>query len=348
MKIRNYFLKNRNFYIPFVIIFGILSLCPVFIKREFSLNVLTLSCIWAIMGTGWNLIGGYAGQFSNGHAVFYGIGAYVGAVMLKKWQISPWISVWVGVLISMAVAFVIGKLILRLRGPFFAISTMVIAECVRVIFLNWDFIGGSTGISFFFKKLPSLYTWQYIEKAPFYYICLLFLVVSVLIVQHLVTSKFGYYCRAIRANQDSAESSGVNTALYKSLAYMISAGICSIAGALFAQYCQYLDPSMLVTSSNSMLIVLVTIMGGICTIWGPLLGAFLMIAIQQYSKAAFSTVSGLSLFVYGCMVIIIALFLPNGLMSVFRKDTLVAVRSWFARKKVPAHRDGGNQNERNS
>jgi branched-chain amino acid transport system permease protein len=323
MNIKNSFGMDKRFLAGYVIIMALLVVVPLFIKSPFAINALILSAIWSIMGVGWNFIGGYAGQVSNGHALFYAIGAYSGALCMKWFTITPWISMWIGVVISVIIAFVLGYPLLRLRGHYFAIATMAVVECSRIIFLNWNWIGGSTGIQFQNLKISGMYTWQFREKLPSYYLCLLFLAIFILITKVLETSKFGYYCRAIKANQESAESSGVNAALYKRIAYMLSAAIVSIGGALYAQYIQYIDPMMLLPLSNSMLIVLVCVMGGIGTVWGPVLGAFIMTFINEYARAHFAVrFAGLNLFIYGILVIVIVLFLPAGLVSVLKKIKL--------------------------
>lgn len=331
MKLINNFQKNKGFIISFILIMSVLIIVPLFIRREFSVNVLILCVIWSIMGLGWNIIGGYAGQVSNGHAMFYAIGAYAGGLCMSWFKMSPWLSMWIGIAISVAVAYVLGTPLLRLRGHYFAIATMALVECVRIIFLNWDWIGGATGISFFNKELPELYSWQFVNKHPFYYLALGFMAVFVVITKMVEQSKFGYYCRAIKANQESAESSGVNAAKYKRYAYMISAAIVSVGGALYAQYIQYLDPNVLLPLSNSMLIVLVCVMGGIGTVWGPVLGSFVMISINEYSRSYFARFSGLNLVIYGVLVILIVLFLPKGLISLVNKEKFIALKNKFAK-----------------
>lgn len=309
--------KNKSFlrfsFIAFLLLLGL----PLASQNQLLMSTLSLSVIWGIMGIGWNVLGGYAGQVSNGHAMYFAIGAYVGAIGLKMYNITPWLSMWIGVLISVVVAFLIGFPLLRLRGHFFAIATMAIVEAVRIIFTNWDLIGGATGISFFDQTNSSLYSLQFKDRIPFYYICLGFLLVMIVISRIIQQSKLGYYFRAIGANQDSAESLGVNSTMYKSVAYMISAAIVSIGGALYAQYIQYIDPLSILPLSNSMLIVLVVLMGGIGTVWGPVLGAFIMTFINQYSRALFNQAPGLNMVIYGVLVVIIILFLPNGIFSLF-------------------------------
>jgi len=311
---------------------AVLIIVPMFIMREFAMNVLILCTIWSIMGIGWNIIGGYAGQISNGHALFYAIGAYVGAMTMKWFQMTPWISMWIGVLLSMVIAFVIGTPLLRLRDHYFAISTMALVECTRIIFLNWKLIGAATGVSFFYKKLPTWYSWQFANKHPFYYISLGFMALCIILTKAIESSKFGYYCRAIKANQESAESSGIDAAKYKRRAYMISAAVVSVGGALHAQYLQYIDPAVLLPLSNSMLIVLVCVMGGVGTVWGPVLGAFLMITINEYARSFFVQFSGLNLVIYGILVIFIVLFLPKGLISLVKKDTLINISRKLMKK----------------
>ena len=303
-----------------------------FIQRPFQLNVLILCTIWAIMGLGWNIIGGYCGQVSNGHALFLGIGAYVGAMCMKHLGLTPWISFIFSILLCMAVAFVIGTPLLRLRDHVFAISSQTLAESFRIIFLNWALIGGATGISFFDKERSAWYTWQFADKHPFYYICLAFMLACVILTKVFQESRIGYYCRAIKANQDSAESTGVHAAKYKRYAYMCSAGMVGVAGALYAAYLKYVDPNVIMPLSNSMLIVLVAVMGGIGTVWGPVLGAFLMMHINEYARAYFVQHNGLNLVIYGVLVILVVLFLPNGLISLFNKEKRKVRKISFKKK----------------
>lgn len=334
MKLKKSLKRNRTFAFEFFAVMAVLIIVPMFMTRPFQINVLILSAIWAIMGIGWNFIGGYTGQVSNGHAMFYAIGAYVGALSLKWFQISPWISMWFGVIISMVVAAIIGLPLFRLRGHYFAIATMALVECTRVVFLNWNWIGGSTGVSYFEKGMSEWYTLQFVAKKPFYYVALGFMAIFVILTKVMEKTKFGYYCRAIKANQESAESSGVDAARYKLIAYMISAGIVSIGGALYAQYIQYIDPAVLLPLSNSMLIVLVCVMGGIGTVWGPVLGAFLMTAINEYSRSFFAKFSGLNLVIYGVLVIFIVLFIPNGLISLVSREKFENLTGKFKKNRL--------------
>lgn len=320
----NLFRNNKKRTLLFVIIFLIIMLFPLLTKSIFSMHIMCLIFIWAIMGMGWNLIGGYAGQVSNGHALFYGIGAYACGIGMGYYNISPWVSMWIGVLLSGAVAFILGKPLLRLKGHYFSVATMAVAECGRIIFLNWGYVGGATGVDFLNNKKPSWFTMQFDSKVPYYYIFFIFVVFVFLITLKLDKSKFGYYLRAIKANEDSAQSIGIDTAKYKLIAYMISAGIVGLAGSLYANYLQYIDPYIVMPLNVSMMICLVAVMGGIGTVIGPVIGAVVMTFISEYTRAKFASISGFDLFLYGILVILIVIYLPNGLVSLLhdRKEEI--------------------------
>lgn len=318
---RKFIQSDRRFIIRCLAGLAGAALLPLFIKTPFAVHVMILVCIWAIMGMGWNFIGGYAGQVSNGHALFYGIGAYTCAIGMKNFGATPWITMWIGVVISAGTAFVLGAPLLRLKGHYFAVATMAIVECGRIIFLNWGYVGGATGIDFLDKTRPGWYTMQFTSKYPYYYIFLMFAAGVLVIAKVLDRSKFGYYLRAIKANEDSAQSVGINTSRYKLLAFMLSAAIVSLAGSLYANYLQYIDPSVVMPLNVSMMICLVAVMGGIGTVVGPVIGAVVLTVISEYTRASFASISGFDLFLYGVLVILIVLFLPDGLISLFKRKS---------------------------
>ena len=322
---RKFIHSDRRFIIRCLAGLAVAALLPLFIKTPFAVHVMILVCIWAIMGMGWNFIGGYAGQVSNGHALFYGIGAYTCAIGMKNFGATPWITMWIGVVISAGTAFVLGAPLLRLKGHYFAVATMAIVECGRIIFLNWGYVGGATGIDFLDKTRPGWYTMQFTSKYPYYYIFLMFAAGVLVIAKVLDRSKFGYYLRAIKANEDSAQSVGINTSRYKLLAFMLSAAIVSLAGSLYANYLQYIDPSVVMPLNVSMMICLVAVMGGIGTVMGPVIGAVVLTVISEYTRASFASISGFDLFLYGVLVILIVLFLPDGLISLFKRKSVHTV-----------------------
>lgn len=310
--------KNKNFIL--ILLGGmVITSGLTFVIRPFDVHVMIMVLIWAVLGLGWNLIGGYTGYSSNGHALFMAIGAYSCALLIKWFQITPWISIWVGVIISVMIAFIIGMPLLKLKGQYFAVATMCLAECARIILLNFDAVGGSTGVSYFNRTLPPILSWQFKTKQEYFLLYLGVFVVILILAKILDKTKFGYYLRAIKGNEDSAQCVGIDTTKYKVLAYLLSAAIVSIGGSMWANYLCYIDPYTLLPLSMSMMICLVPIMGGVGTVVGPILGAIVLTAISQYTTSIFVGTSGLSLFLYGVLVIIMVLFLPDGLISLFKK-----------------------------
>lgn len=295
------------------------AILPLFIKSQFTLHVMCMIIIWSIVGMGWNFLGGYAGQVSTGHAVFYGIGAYTVALLFKFFLISPWIGILIGMVISVIISVLIGWPLLRLQGHYFAVASMAVCECCRIVFVNLKQFGGATGVDFLNKKVNKWAALQ-LSKTEYYY---LFLAVAVLIlglVIYLDRSKFGYYLRTIKGNQSAAESVGIDTTRYKLEAYMLSAAIVSLGGSLYAQYMLYIDPSMLMTLKISLMILLVTVMGGIGTVIGPIIGAVILTLISEYTRVLMGgTGSGIDQIIYGALVIIVVLYLPNGVLSLFKK-----------------------------
>lgn len=313
--------NNQTFFIVFLacIVAGIFL--PKLITSTFAINTIILSLLWSIMGIGWNFIGGYAGQVSNGHALYYAIGAYSVAFGADHFGASPLVTIWIGIAISMGVAFLLGGPLLRLNGAYFLIATMAVAECARIILLNFPPLGGATGIMFMDRVHPSWYSLQFKQKEPYYYILLGVTATLVLLAKSLDKSKFGYYLRAIRSNEMSAQSAGINTPRYKMYAYMLSAAIVGLAGGLYAPYVLYVDPYTLLPLDKSTMICLVAVMGGVGTVAGPVLGAFLMTFISEYARAVFSGHAGLNMLVYGIIVIFIVLFMPGGIISIVQKES---------------------------
>ena len=303
-----------------LVVFLLCAALPLVFTGTFSRHVMIMIVIWSILGMGWNFIGGYAGQVSIGHSVFYAIGAYACAIGFKYFNLTPWIGMWIGAAISIIVSVLIGWPLLRLKGHYFAVATMAVAESCRVIFINWKSIGGATGVDFLNKKVDRWFAMQFPGKIYYFYIYLLFAFVVLLVVMAFDKSKFGYYLRTIKGNELAAESVGIDTARYKLLAYMLSASIVSIGGSLYAQYLLYIDPPMLMTLKTSLMICLVTVMGGVGKVFGPIIGAVILTLISEYSRVLMGgTGKGIDQLIYGIMVVAVVLYLPNGVLSIFKK-----------------------------
>jgi branched-chain amino acid transport system permease protein len=298
----------------------IVALLPIIIKDTFTRHVMIMILVWSIIGMGWNFIGGYAGQVSMGHSLFYGIGGYASAVCFLYYNITPWIGMWIGVLFSIAVALLIGAPLLRLKGHYFAVASMAVGEAGRIIFINTKYIGGATGLDFLKPKIPMWYSMQFNGKLYYFYLFLIFAAVILGLVIYLDKSKFGYYLRTIKGNEMAAESVGIDTSKYKLIAYVLSASIVSIGGSLYAQYMLYIDPLMLMTLNTSLMICLVTVMGGVGKVFGPFVGALILTVTSEYSRVLLGgSGKGFDLLFYGVMVIVVVLYLPDGILSLFKK-----------------------------
>lgn len=316
---KRYLTDNKKWFMGLAICLAVAIIFPQVVRVRFVWNLLSLIMVWAVVGMGWNVIGGYCGQVSNGHSLFYGIGAYTVAIACHYWKISPWITIWIGALISAGLAFIFGKPLLRLKGHVFAISTMALAECARIIFVNWKWVGGATGVYIYTKGVNEWLYMQFKNPLNYYYVFLIFVVAILVIIKVLDKSKFFYYLRTIKGNEMAAESVGIDAAKYKIRAYMMSAAIVSIGGSLYAQFILYIDPSTLMTLNISMMIVLTAVMGGVGTVEGPILGAIVLTTISEYSRVYLGQYGGLDLILYGVLVILIVLFIPGGILSLFQK-----------------------------
>lgn len=329
--------NNKKWFLGLIACLIVAILFPQIVRVRFVWNLLSLIMVWAVVGMGWNVIGGYCGQVSNGHSLFYGIGAYTVAITCQYWKISPWISIWLGAVISMVVAFIFGKPLLRLKGHVFAISTMALAECARIIFVNWKWVGGATGVYIYTKGVNEYLYMQFKNPLNYYYVFLIFVVAILVLIKILDKSKFFYYLRTIKGNEMAAESVGIDVAKYKNRAYIMSAAIVSIGGSLYAQFLLYIDPATIMTLNISMMIVLTAVMGGVGTVEGPILGAIVLTTISEYSRVYLGQYGGLDLILYGVLVILIVLFIPGGILSIFNK--------WFEKReaaKTESEVAGGN------
>lgn len=298
-----------------IAVLAVALIVPMTTKSLFVHNLFILIVIWSILGMGWNVIGGFCGQVSNGHSMFYGFGAYCVGLTLQYWNLSPWIAIPCGMAFCAGVAWLIGKPVLRLKGHAFAICTMALAECMRYICVNMEFTNGAKGVNMFKKGVNPVLFLQFKDARIYYYLYLAILLIVLCVIKYLSKSKFFYYLRTIKGNEEAAEAVGINVPKYKIRAYMLSAALVSLGGSLYAQYILYFDPASMMTLNVSMMIVLVAVMGGIGTVTGPILGAIVIETLSEYTRASLGKFGGLDMVLYGCLVIVIVLFLPGGLLT---------------------------------
>ena len=293
-------------------------LAPFGISSKFQLDVLTLIFFTAYLGQSWNILGGYAGQFSFGGVMFFGTGAYTSSILLSSFGLPPIIGIFAAIFMGALLGLVVGYLSFRsgLRGSYFALITLAFAELLRVLANSVEFTGGGVGL--FLSYAPGLYNLQFTSPTGFYYFSLILLVISLSIAMWLEHSRFGAQLVAIRENEDAAEALGVDTLKCKIYAIMIMGGMGGAAGTFYAQKYLYIDPPISYSIALSVEMLLVTIVGGMGTVFGPLIGSFVLHTVNEIARHFIST-PGLSLIVYGFILIVIISYLPNGLIGLFRK-----------------------------
>lgn len=254
----------------------------------------------------WNLISGMTGYVSFGHAAFFGIGAYAGALLLQ-YGFPWWLAIVNGALIAAAVSAPIGLLTLRLRGPYFAIAMLGLNEVARIVATLWvDLTRGGSGISLSPALLPGL--------PVNYYTMLLLAIAATALVAWIHRGRFGLELRAIREDEGAAEMVGVNTVRNKLSAFVLSAAIPGAVGAVFVMYTSYLNPSSAFAASLNIQMIVMVMFGGTGTVWGPVLGAGIVMLVREFLWAQFPA---LHLALLGAMLLVVVLFLPGGIVSLF-------------------------------
>jgi len=303
-----------------LILLGLLTaiLAPLGISSKFQLDVLTLIFFTAYIGQSWNILGGYAGQFSFGGVMFFGTGAYTSSILLTSFGVPPIIGIFAAIFMGAFLGLIVGYLSFRsgLRGSYFALITLAFAELLRVLANSVEFTGGGVGL--FLTYAPGLHNLQFNSPTGFYYFSLVLLVISLAIAMWLERSRFGAQLVAIRENEDAAEALGIDTLKCKIYAIMIMGGMGGAAGTFYAQKYLYIDPPISYSIALSVEMLLVTIVGGMGTVFGPLVGSFFLHTVNEFARHFIDT-PGVSLIVYGFILILIISFLPNGLVGLFRR-----------------------------
>jgi branched-chain amino acid transport system permease protein len=292
----------------------LLALVPALAPHNLTLlNLGFFTFLYVAQGLAWNILGGYAGYVSFGYAAFFGLGAYTTALLwLAGWP--PLATYPAAGLVAAAFSLVVGVPTLRLVGPYFSIATIGVGEAMRVLMLNLDRItGGASGLN-----LPTVVP----SKAWFYTASLVLAALAFAVAAWVRGSRFGLGLAALRMDQEAAESLGVRTALFKNLAHVTSALLVGACGGLYATFLQYVHPDTVFSFTESISLVLIALIGGLGTLWGPVLGAVIFYAVQDYLETSYPT---FHLLVYGVLLILILLFEPRGLAG-------VAARAWRWRR----------------
>ncbi|MER2535915.1 MAG: branched-chain amino acid ABC transporter permease [Rhizobiaceae bacterium] len=283
----------------------------------YAVRVLTLVLLFAAMAQAWNIVGGLASQMSLGHAAFFGLGAYTSTLLLIHFGLSPWIGMIASALVGGAAAFALSLPTMRLKGHYFALATLAFAEVFRVAANAWSSLtGGPVGLSIPYGE-PSFLMMQFQDTRSYYYLALSAFAVVTVVFAAIKFSSLGYRLRAIRENQAAAEVVGVQTTKVKIQAAVISGCLTAALGTIYAQLNFFFDPdSVFAALQISIRVALITIVGGIGTVVGPLVGAVFIIPLEELTNVLFADkAAGLSQLVYGLLLIVIVLIQPRGLAA---------------------------------
>jgi branched-chain amino acid transport system permease protein len=319
-------IRHPKTYVSLILLIA-MFLVPVIMGTPFWTNLFVLLFVFSALSVAWNIVGGYAGQLSLGHAVFYGIGGYTATLLTQNFGISPWFGMLAGAVISGAVAILISYPTLRLRGPFFALATIAILEVVRLLVIHEEsWTGGSSGIS-----LPLNIGWTWIvfrEKVNYVIIAFgLFLLVT-WVSWYIRKSRIGHYLIAIREREDAALAVGIHTVRMKIIAAVVSAMLTSIIGTFHITYLTFVDPSSAFSLELSIQVAMFALIGGLGTVAGPIAGTFLVLPIAELARGWLSSVgNGMHGLIYGLILVAVVLTIPRGLAGAFGP----AIERWLSR-----------------
>jgi branched-chain amino acid transport system permease protein len=320
-------------YWPIVLVVGLLACVPLVTSSNVALNFLIATLLIALAGQGWNLLGGYGGQYSFGHAAFFGTAAYTTAILQVQYGINAWLGLFAGIFAGSLVGAIIGILCFRsgLRGSYFSLVTLAFAEVLRILSSVTPITGAGVGTLIKLDLRPEAFQFQ--SRAPFYWIVLALVAFSLLIVRAAENSRFGAYLVAIRENEDAASALGINTFAVKLAAMTVSAAITAAAGCFYTQYFLFIDAAIAYGPWISIDALLAPIVGGAGTLFASLLGAFVIKVLGEGTKLLTGDAPGLDLVIYGIVLIAVVGLAPRGvaglMMRLFRRPVRAIVKSGY-------------------
>ena len=285
------------------------TVSPFVFPAYLSLGItLLLLAGWA---TSWDILGGWTGQVSLGHAAFVGIGAYAVALGVGRFGLAPWWGALLGMAVSGVLAFFWGRLTFGLRGSYFVLSSIAVAEILRLVAINERWLtGGAQGV--FLSTLPEPFGLDLFDRSVQFYLALLYLALVIFLAILFSQNRFGYQMRAVREDEASAEAAGINPTRVKLLAFTLSGALTALGGALYGVFLSFLEPHDLFFLPLSVRIALTAIIGGRGTVWGPLTGAALLVLSAELFRNAFAQAN---LLIYGVLIVVVVLFLPRGIIG---------------------------------
>ena len=297
---------------------------PLFPLSAFAMATMIQFLMFSIYGMGWNTIGGYGGQVDLGKAQYVGIGAYTTAVMLIRWDIPFWVSMPIGVCLSVGWSFIIGYPLFRLKGHYFAIATIATSLVLKNLFEIWGFVGAARGLEISPIKYhpPDFLRLIFKEDVYYYYVILGIFLLGILYINWFRKSRLGFQLRSIKDNEDVARSLGINVHWAKIKTYAIATAFVSVVGSFHACYIKAIEPEDTMSLDISILIALMAMLGGAGSMWGPIIGAGILIPLKSYLKewlGATAGLVGIDLILYAAIIMIISAFEPRGIWGIVEK-----------------------------
>ena len=323
-----------------VVVLAVVAAAPQVLDAH-QVHILIQIMLFAYLSSCWNILGGFTGQLSFGHAIFLAAGAFTSTLLLLNANVSPWLGMIAGGLVAVMLGLFIGFLSFRyaIKGPYFVLVTLAFAEIARILVLNTPALGGALGM---YIPIQENDFWQLklIDKGQYFYVVLAFLVVALLVSTWIERSAFGHRLLAIRENEDAAQALGIDILRYKLLATALSAFMTALGGTLYAHYVTFIDAHTLLNINMSVEITIYSIVGGLGTVWGPLLGAVVLVPMADVIRATYGqTYAGLHLVVYGIVLILVIRFAPGGFAGLLHLAS-TTLRRRFGAKRTVAGEEG--------
>ena len=309
---------------------AVVACVPLVTDSGVTLNFVMMALYAALLAQAWNILGGFGGQFSFGHALFFGTGAYIQAIAQLQFGLNPWLALTLAVAGSGAIGLVVGALTFRygLKGSYFALVTLAFAEVFRILALSVPFTGAGVGLMIPLSE--SFANMQFASRKGYLYLMLGFVAVALLVTWWLKHSRFGAYLQAVRDNEDAARAIGVNPFNVKLAAIGLSGALMGAGGAFYVQVFQYIDPGIAFGPGTSVEALVAAIVGGIGTLWGPVLGAVVLHVLADITRNMFGQLPGINMVIYGVVLVLIVMFLPCGIGGI-----TASVKTFFSKKGKP-------------
>ena len=305
-------LKRYNINNQILLLTGVLIIVPFFFPNDFYYEIAILALLNALICIGLNLLMGYAGQVSLGHGAFAGLGAYISVVLSSNYELSPLLSIFIAIMIMGVLAFIISKPILNLKGHYLAMATLGIGIIINIILeVEEEITGGSDGMS---VDSLSVFGYEFSDSISWYILCAVLLVFTIWAFENLINSPFGRLLRSIHDSEKAADSVGINVSHYKSIVFVISVVIATVAGSLYAFFSGFISPQE-ASFSHSIEFVVMVVLGGLGRVYGALFGAVILTALPQF-LTAFEEYETL---IFGMIIILVMVFMPKGISSLFDK-----------------------------